>query len=189
MSKTKNYEKILQVAELLFSKNGFNGVTTKEIANKANITEMTLFNHFPNKELLYKTVVKEKYLKINISDNLNKLEYKDLEYDLKIISLLILRSYKENRNILLMRLKEKDNFNNDINFKLEDDPILNQIKTVFEKYEELNVLNTTAHKALKIYIISLKGICHISILENLQYEEMTTLIYDFVTIFSQGIKK
>jgi len=50
-------DKILETALKLFSKKGFLGATTKEIAKDAGIAEVTLFRHFPSKEKLFEDVI------------------------------------------------------------------------------------------------------------------------------------
>jgi AcrR family transcriptional regulator len=45
-------EKILKVAQQLFARNGYDGTTTKELAEKAGIAEGTLFRHFTNKKAI-----------------------------------------------------------------------------------------------------------------------------------------
>jgi TetR/AcrR family transcriptional regulator len=53
-------EQILAVATTLFSRQGFNGTTTKEIAITAGVTEALIFRHFPTKEDLYWAVIDAK---------------------------------------------------------------------------------------------------------------------------------
>ncbi|MFT9497703.1 TetR/AcrR family transcriptional regulator [Anaerosolibacter sp.] len=43
-------QKILETAVEIFSQKGFNGTTTKEIAQKAGIAEGTIFRYFPKKK-------------------------------------------------------------------------------------------------------------------------------------------
>ena len=50
-------DKILGTALKLFSKKGYLGATTKEIAKEAGIAEVTLFRHFPSKERLFEEVL------------------------------------------------------------------------------------------------------------------------------------
>jgi AcrR family transcriptional regulator len=45
-------EKILKAAQRLFACNGYDGTTTKELAEKAGIAEGTLFRHFANKKAI-----------------------------------------------------------------------------------------------------------------------------------------
>lgn len=50
-------EKILTTALRLFSKKGYLGATTREIAKEAGIAEVTLFRYFPSKEGLFEEVI------------------------------------------------------------------------------------------------------------------------------------
>ena len=56
--KTNNTrERILEAGLKSFSKKGYLGATTKEIAREAGIAEVTLFRHFPSKEKLFEEVI------------------------------------------------------------------------------------------------------------------------------------
>lgn len=50
--------KILESALQLFSMRGYLGATTKEIAFRAGVAEITLFRHFPSKEKLFEDTIK-----------------------------------------------------------------------------------------------------------------------------------
>lgn len=50
-------ERILASALKLFSKKGYIGATTREIAKEAGIAEITLFRYFPSKEKLFEEVI------------------------------------------------------------------------------------------------------------------------------------
>jgi AcrR family transcriptional regulator len=51
---------IVEVALELFSQKGFNGATTKEIADRAGISPAILFRHFPSKEAIYSAILDHK---------------------------------------------------------------------------------------------------------------------------------
>jgi AcrR family transcriptional regulator len=53
-------EQILSVATRLFARQGFQGTTTKQIAEHAGVTEALIFRHFPSKESLYWAVIQAK---------------------------------------------------------------------------------------------------------------------------------
>src|SRR2546426_11567115 len=55
---SKRREIILQSAHAVFTDNGFNGTTTKELAKAAGVSEALLFRHFPTKGALYSAVQK-----------------------------------------------------------------------------------------------------------------------------------
>jgi len=48
---------LLETALDLFSRKGFDGTTTKEIASAAGVTEAIIFRHFPSKQALYTAVI------------------------------------------------------------------------------------------------------------------------------------
>lgn len=48
---------LVEVALNVFSRKGFNGATTKEIASAAGVTEAVIFRHFPTKQALYQAVL------------------------------------------------------------------------------------------------------------------------------------
>jgi TetR/AcrR family transcriptional regulator len=57
MSATDRRQQLLETALDFFSRKGFEGSTTKEIAAAAGVTEAIIFRHFPNKQALYKAVL------------------------------------------------------------------------------------------------------------------------------------
>jgi AcrR family transcriptional regulator len=50
-------QQILEVATELFARQGFNGTTTRHIAQRAAVNEAIIFRHFPTKEDLYWAVI------------------------------------------------------------------------------------------------------------------------------------
>lgn len=57
-SKTRN--KILEAAIRLFAENGFNGTTTKQIAEEAGVNEALIFRYFSTKRELYGAIIERK---------------------------------------------------------------------------------------------------------------------------------
>lgn len=53
-------EQILEIAAGLFARQGFQGTTTKHIAERAGVTEALIFRHFPSKDDLYWAVIQSK---------------------------------------------------------------------------------------------------------------------------------
>lgn len=53
-------QQIVSVAAELFSIKGFNGTTTKEIADAVGVSQAMLFRHFPNKEAIYSAILDHK---------------------------------------------------------------------------------------------------------------------------------
>jgi len=57
MSATDRRNQLIDVAIDLFSRKGFAGTTTKEIAAAAGVTEAIIFRHFATKQDLYKAIL------------------------------------------------------------------------------------------------------------------------------------
>src|SRR5215467_14791595 len=53
MSATDRKQQLLETALDLFSRKGFEGTTTKELAAAAGVAEAVIFRHFPSKQALY----------------------------------------------------------------------------------------------------------------------------------------
>lgn len=58
--KINTREKILESAIELFAEKGFNGTTTKEIAEAAEVNESLIFRHFSTKRDLYGAIIEKK---------------------------------------------------------------------------------------------------------------------------------
>ena len=63
-------EKILEAAEILFSKHGYDDVDVRAISNKAGIAVGTLYNYFPDKKSLFIEIFKKSWKK-----TFSRLEY------------------------------------------------------------------------------------------------------------------
>jgi len=61
---------ILDAAVKLFARQGFQGTTTREIAEAAQVNEAIIFRHFPSKEDLYWAVIEQKTTEENPHESL-----------------------------------------------------------------------------------------------------------------------
>jgi len=66
------HDKILIAAQTLFARHGYDGTTTKELAEKAGIAEGTLFRHFTNKKAILVEVVTQGWIEL-LTDLLTEL--------------------------------------------------------------------------------------------------------------------
>jgi AcrR family transcriptional regulator len=60
VEKLNTRDKILETSIELFAEKGFNGTTTKEIAEKAEVNEALIFRHFSTKRELYGAIIERK---------------------------------------------------------------------------------------------------------------------------------
>jgi AcrR family transcriptional regulator len=64
--------RILDAAQRLFAAQGFDGTTTRDLAQKAGVAEGTLFRHFPNKKSILVEVATQGWIEI-LTDLLTEL--------------------------------------------------------------------------------------------------------------------
>lgn len=99
-------EQILKVATKLFASRGYEGATTREIANLAKVNEAIIFRHFPTKEDLYWAVIDRK-CQSNPGRELlrqNLAECKDLRETFITIGERILRRRHEDQTMTRLML-------------------------------------------------------------------------------------
>jgi AcrR family transcriptional regulator len=65
-------EQILDVATGLFARQGFQGTTTRQIAEHSGVTEALIFRHFPSKENLYWAVIEGKMKAAGARESMQK---------------------------------------------------------------------------------------------------------------------
>lgn len=71
-------DRILKAGLKLFSKKGYLGTTTREIAEKAGVAEVTLFRYFPSKAVLFEETIKSYSFLFTLKGMLPEL--KEMEY-------------------------------------------------------------------------------------------------------------
>ncbi|AVH66805.1 TetR/AcrR family transcriptional regulator [Nostoc sp. 'Peltigera membranacea cyanobiont' N6] len=71
-SEAQTRTRILQAAQRLFASQGFDGTTTRDLAQAAGVAEGTLFRHFPNKKAILVEVATSGWVEI-LTDLLTEL--------------------------------------------------------------------------------------------------------------------
>ena len=127
-------EKILRAAVKLFENNGFSGTSTMAIAKEANVSEMTIFRNFGNKENLFHEAVGE----ITKDGDFTLVQGAitgELSEDLSYLGVLIMDFFEKRRNLMLMMMFESIK-QPEIMELLKDGP-LNNNKILCEYLEQL----------------------------------------------------
>ena len=131
-------DRIIKATVELVNEKGYKGATTKEIAERASVNEVTLFRHFGNKKGIVEAVI-QKYGSIDFLENtLEERVIWEVEKDLK----MLVREYQflleQKRTVILLSLKEAGEF-----------PELNALtKHIPQKYIEIleNYFKTMVEK-------------------------------------------
>ncbi|MEW6001590.1 MAG: TetR/AcrR family transcriptional regulator [Nitrospirota bacterium] len=97
---------ILETAFKLFSKKGYLGATTKEIARKAGIAEVTLFRYFTSKEKLFEEVINEYSFLPALRGLLPEIEKMHYENALILIATKFLHTLTLRKDLIRIMLSE-----------------------------------------------------------------------------------
>lgn len=103
-------DKIIEAAIELVNEKGYRGATTKEIAERAGLNEVTLFRHFGNKKGIVEAVI-QKYGFVGVLEN--TFEEKviwEAENDLKMLAREYQLLLEQKKAIILLSLKEAGKF-------------------------------------------------------------------------------
>ncbi|MBM4763641.1 TetR/AcrR family transcriptional regulator [Bacillus sp. B15-48] len=99
-------DRILFAAINLIAEKGYKAVSTKEIAQEAGVSEMTLFRHFGTKRALLETAIDKFYYTVSMKEIFQNKIVDDLKEDLLMISKAYHRMMKKNLNIIRIAIKE-----------------------------------------------------------------------------------
>ena len=100
MTAVERRAQIINVSKQLFSQKGFNGTTTKEIAQASGISEAMIFCHFASKEDLYTAIIDQRIQEVGDALSDEALEAQDDERVFGELAHFILDKTSENPTML-----------------------------------------------------------------------------------------
>ncbi|WP_257348773.1 TetR/AcrR family transcriptional regulator [Pseudalkalibacillus decolorationis] len=105
-NKFSSNDRLLMAAIDLIAEKGYNGVSTREIAAAAGLSEKTLFRNFGSKQNLLETA----FERFHYGETMKNLFNEKLVWDLETDLLLISRTYHDimNRNRKMIQISLKD---------------------------------------------------------------------------------
>ena len=86
MGKVSAREKIIEAAVLLFGEKGYTATTIREVAEKAKVSELTIFRNFKNKENLFRESIILRTTPVALLEGLDEQFTGDLRKDLTTIA-------------------------------------------------------------------------------------------------------
>jgi AcrR family transcriptional regulator len=106
MKQSNTKELLLQASLKLISEKGYIGATTREIANEAGVTELTLFRHFGSKERLFEELLNGYTFLPKLKELLPELEGLSCEDALTLIAMRFLITLKERKSFIKIMYSE-----------------------------------------------------------------------------------
>jgi AcrR family transcriptional regulator len=146
---------ILEAAKELFTDKGYRGVSTKKIAEKAEVNEVTLFRIFGSKQKLFEATFEHFFFKPNFS-SLYELPITDLSQALKHFGEVMHDFLVENISLIKMEIQ-----NQDMSIKRSTSKFPNEVKQLlsnqFKNHKQLS--DKEAELQAVCYMTALHGLC------------------------------
>ncbi|MDI6891034.1 MAG: TetR/AcrR family transcriptional regulator [Thermodesulfovibrionales bacterium] len=195
MKKHGTEEKLLEATLRLISEKGYLGATTREIAQGAGVTELTLFRHFGSKERLFEEVLSRYTFLPKLKKLLPELE--ELPYDkaLRILGIRFLETLKERKPLVKIMLSEVNLYPDKIRFVYNGfiDELIQTLGGYFKSLQKREVIRRfspeIAARAFLGMIFSYFLSEEIMAGRNIDKKEMEKMIRKFTDIFIRGTLK
>jgi len=106
MKKNTTKQRLLDATLKLISEKGYLGSTTREIAQEAGVTELTLFRHFGTKEKLFEALLRNHTFLPRLKELLPELDGLSYGDSLRLIATRFLLSLKERKSLVKIMYSE-----------------------------------------------------------------------------------
>jgi AcrR family transcriptional regulator len=188
-------DRILESALKLFSKKGYLGATTKDIARGAGIAEVTLFRHFPSKERLFEQVINTYSFLPVLRGLLPEISEMAYERALTVIARRFLDTLDSRKEMMQIMQSEMRRYPEKI-YKIYHDFLDEMIKTLgsyFHRMQQENILRKfdteSGARAFLGMFFSYFNAKEFHMFK--KYKEMNTdkIIKEFIDIFLRGTLK
>lgn len=188
----KTEQKIVDATIFLLNQEGINGTTTKKIAQKAEVSEVTVFRKFKSKDNLLKITqiyYSDCFLE-KIQDIFTYREDIDLESLLRHIWWNLVTFFDENLDVIKIALDELiGNLKEGKIFSKFSDKVIENLTIIFQKQIDdgkIRKINPSA-AALNIYSVIVEGIIFWKFERKVSNDDIQKYLDDFLDIFINGI--
>lgn len=186
-------DKILQATLTLMEDKGYQKVSIKEIAQQAEVSEMTIFRHFKTKMGVFESAV-DKFSYIPCFEEIfGKRIVWDLKKDLTLLAKSYLQLMNKNKPIFLIAVQERSDFpelNEAIAKKTNE--LKDLIIDYFTSMQEKNrIKETDAEAQAIIFLTTLYGYFSSTSLwkEHFLHEWEESFVTNTIQLFCEALKK
>lgn len=188
----KTEQKIVDATIFLLDKEGMNGTTTKKIAKKAEVSEVTVFRKFKSKDNLLKIakIYYSDYFLEKISDIFINYEDTDLESLLKNTWWKLVNFLDNNLDIIKIALDElMSNPEEEKIFSKFSDEVLKNLTNIFQEQIDKGKIRKINHSAaaLTVFSVIVEGIIFWKFESKVSNDDTNKYLDDFLDIFIKGI--
>lgn len=152
------HEKIMKAARELFEKNGFSAATTKEIADLAGVSEVTLFRHFSTKRALFEETLHSCIHPYKVDEYIENSAAYELETDLRNIARNMMETYGSNAPLIRMIMRDKFRESPpSMMFRKNEHGAENRLLEYFVTMHKMGRLGPDPQMAIKFYMTNITG--------------------------------
>ncbi|MDA8169522.1 MAG: TetR/AcrR family transcriptional regulator [Nitrospiraceae bacterium] len=188
-------EKLLEAGLRLFSEKGYLGSTTKDIALRAGVAELTLFRHFSSKEALFKEIINSYTFLPALKGLLPELQEMAYEDALALIAKKFLNRLSERRELIRIMYSEMQLYPSKVKEIYHNfiDELTRTLASYFEHLQERGVLRgfdaEYGAKAFMGLFFSYFNTQELLLKKEITGAERDKLIKQYVGIFARGTVK
>lgn len=188
--KQKTRERIMKAALELFSKQGYFKTTTREIADLAEINELTLFRHFGTKENLFQQTTQAYVQDINIKGEIEQFKNQPFEDSIREIALDYLEFCQQNTQLYKIQMHLSDNMKDFVRLKLSRG-YQKELKEYFTELKKEEKINGNPEKMSVVFINSILGAFTVYVLTDNTFTDipLEALVIEQANQFAQYYKK
>ncbi|MCX7593703.1 MAG: TetR/AcrR family transcriptional regulator [Fischerella sp.] len=191
-SEAQTRNRILQAAKRLFASQGFDGTTTRDLAQAAGVAEGTLFRHFPNKKAILVEVATAGWVEI-LTDLLTELS--EMGSYKAVAQVMRRRMWNMQKNADLMRVCFMEaQFHPDLRDRIQSE-IIAKMTDVAEAFFQTAMdrgiyRQMDAKLVAKVFLgmFAIAGFSHNTLMEpNAPPEKMQQMAEGLADIFLNGV--
>lgn len=191
----KTRDKILESGLKLFSRQGYLGATTKEIAKDAGVAEITLFRYFVSKEKLFEEVINTHSFLPALRGLLPEIAGLSYEEGLRVIAKRFLDSLMERKDLVRIMHSEIYRYTEKIHriYHSIIDETVKTLASYFADMQKKGILRTfdteLAARAFLGMFFSYFDAENFLLLKKYRRTDTDTVVREFVVIFMKGTGK
>lgn len=191
-SEAQTRTRILQAAQKLFASQGFDGTTTRDLAQAAGVAEGTLFRHFPNKKAILVEVATSGWIDI-LTDLLTELS--EMGSYKAVAQVMRRRMWNLHKNVDLMKVCFMEvQFHPDLRDRIQSD-VIEKMTDVAEAFFQTAMdkgiyRQTDAKLVAKVFLgmFAIAGFSNNTLMEpNASPQEMQQMAEGLADIFLNGV--
>jgi AcrR family transcriptional regulator len=191
-SEAQTRTRILQAAKRLFASQGFDGTTTRDLAQAAGVAEGTLFRHFPNKKAILVEVATQGWVEI-LTDLLTELS--EMGSYKAVAQVMRRRMWNFHHNADLMRICFMEaQFHPDLRDRIQSE-VIGKMTDVAEAFFQTAMdkgiyRKTDANLVAKVFLgmFAIAGFSNNTLMEpNASPQQMQEMAEGLADIFLNGV--